>query len=114
MSSDPLQPHRAFVDEVREIEPRDPEQFDRVSYALDAVRALSPRAITVAVYRRDAGFHVESVRDWRRGADAKWVILGVPSYASRARIAHVLADLAGVTETPFAMDVLVNAGRDTM
>jgi hypothetical protein len=109
-----LQPHRAFVDEVREIEPSDPEEFDRVSFALDAVRALGRARLTVAVYRRSAGLRVDAVRDLRGGEGARWVMLGVPPRASRAQIAHALADVAGVTDLPYALDVLVNAGRDTM
>jgi hypothetical protein len=109
-----LRPNQIFVDEAREIEESDPEEFDRVAFALDAVRALAPRPLTVAVYPRKSGLFVEAVRDWRRGEGALWVILGVPPRASRAQIAHALADVAGVASQPYAMDVLVNAGRDTV
>jgi hypothetical protein len=110
----PTRPQPAFIDETRQIEASDPEEFDRVAFTLSAVRALGPRPITVAVYRRQAGLRVDSVRDWRRGAGALWVMLGVPARASRAQIAHALAEVAGITELPFAMDVLVNAGRDVV
>jgi len=109
-----LRPHRLFIDEARQIEPSDPEEFDRVSFTLAAVRVLGRHRLTVAVYRRQAGLRVESVRDLRGGEGARWVMMGVPPRASRAQIAHALADLAGVTEIPYALDVLVNAGRDTM
>jgi hypothetical protein len=104
----------SFVDEVREIEPADPEEFDRVAFALEAVRALGPKPITVAVYPRQQGLRVDTVRDWGRGGDALWVMLGVPARASRAQIAYALADLAGTTDLPYAVDVLLNAGRDVM
>src|SRR5690242_18931443 len=110
----PLQPHRAFVDEVREIEPSDPEEFDRIGFALEAVSMLRGAQLTVAVYPRRAGLRVDAVRDLRSGEGARWVMLGVPPRASRAQIAHALAELAGVTKLPYALDVLLSAGRDTV
>ena len=106
-----LGPHRAFVDEVREIEPADPEEFDRVGFALEAVSMLRGARLTVAVYLRRAGLRVDAVRDLRGGDGARWVMLGVPPRASRAQIAHALAELAGVTNVPYAFDVLLRAGR---
>lgn len=106
-----LRPHRAFVDEVREIEPADPEEFDRVGFALEAVSALHGARLTVAVYPRRAGLRIDAVRDLRSGEGARWVMLGVPPRASRAQIAHALAELAGVTNVPYALDVLLRAGR---
>lgn len=106
-----LQPHRAFVDEVREIEGSDPEEFDRVGFAIEAVRVLSGARLTVAVYARPAGLRIDAVRDLRSGERARWVMLGVPPRASRAQIAHALADVAGVTDVPYALDVLLRAGR---
>jgi hypothetical protein len=106
-----LRPHRAFIDEVREIEPSDPEEFDRVGFALEAVSALRGARLTVAVYPRRAGLRVEAVKDLRGGEGARWVMLGVPPRASRAQIAHALADLAGVTNVPYALDILLRAGR---
>ena len=41
-------------------------------------------------------------------------MLGVPPRASRAQIAHALAGVAGVTDVPYALDVLMSAGRDTV
>jgi hypothetical protein len=109
-----LQPNRIFVDEAREIEESDPEDFDRVAFALDAVRALAPRRLTVAVYPRRRGLFVEAVKDWRRGECALWVTLGVPPRASRAQIAHALASAAGIESQPYTLDVLVNADRNTI
>ena len=106
-----LQPHRMFIDEIREVEPSDPEEFDRIGFALEAVSALRGARLTVAVYPRRAGLRVEAVRDLRGGEGARWVMLGVPPRASRAQIAHALADLAGVTKVPYAIDVLMRADR---
>ncbi len=106
-----LQPHRAFIDEAREIEPSDPEEFDRVGFALEAVAALRGARLTVAVYPRRAGLRIDAVRDLRAGDGARWVMLGVPPRASRAQIVHALADLAGVMNVPYTFDVLIRAGR---
>jgi hypothetical protein len=106
-----LQPHRIFVDEVREVEPSDPEDFDRIAFTLEAVSALEGARLTVAVYPRRAGLRVEAVRDLRGGEGARWVMLGVPPRASRAQIAYALADLAGMTNVPYALDVLLRAGQ---
>jgi len=108
-----LRPHRIFVDETREIEAGDPEEFDRVGFALEAVSALRGARLTVAVYRRRAGLRVDAVRDLRGGDGARWVMLGIPARASRAQIAHALADVAGMTNVPYAFDVLLRAGRGT-
>jgi hypothetical protein len=35
-------------------------------------------------------------------------MVGIPPRASRAQIAHAIADLAGVTDVPYAVDVLLN------
>jgi|ERR1041384_6005674 hypothetical protein len=109
-----LRPHRAFIDEAREIDAGDPEEFDRVGFALEAVSALRGAHLTVAVYSRRAGLRVDAVRDLRAGEGARWVMLGVPPRASRAQIAHALADAAGVTNVPYALDVLLRAGRNTV
>jgi hypothetical protein len=106
-----LRPHQAFVDEVREIEAADPEEFDRVGFALDVAGALRGARLTVAVYSRRAGLRVDAVRDLRGGEGARWVMLGVPPRASRAQIAYALADVAGVTKVPYILDVLLRAGQ---
>lgn len=106
-----LRPHRAFVDEVRELEAGDSEEFDRLGFALEAVSALRGARLTVAVYPRRAGIRVDAVRDLRAGEGARWVMLGIPPRASRVQIAHALADAAGVTNVPYALDVLLRAGR---
>jgi len=38
-------------------------------------------------------------------------MVGIPPRASRAQIAHALAELAGVADVPYVVDVLLSAGR---
>lgn len=103
-----------FVDRVRHYEAADPEDFDRIDFAMHALRLLRPQRLTVAVYRRHAELRVECVRDLAQGEGARWAMVGIPPRASRAQIAHALAELAGVADVPYAVDVLLSAGRATL
>lgn len=105
--------HILFVDEVRSFEATDAEDFDRIEFAMQVLGVLRPRRLSVAVYRGNSELRVESVRDLRRGGGARWAFVGIPPRASRAHIALALADLAGVAEVPYAVDVLLNVGRTT-
>lgn len=98
-----------FVDRVRLYEAVDPEEFDRIDFAMQALRLLRPRRLTVAVYRRHAELRIECVRDLAQGEGARWAMVGIPPRASRAQIAHALAELAGVADVPYALDVLLRA-----
>ncbi|HEX4336616.1 MAG TPA: hypothetical protein VH062_11925 [Polyangiaceae bacterium] len=95
-------------DRSRSFEATDTEEFDRLAFAIQVIRVLRPRKLSVAVYRRYAELRIECVRDLRGGDGARWAMVGIPSRASRAQIAHALADLAGVADIPYAIDVLVN------
>jgi hypothetical protein len=99
----------AFVDRVRHFETADPEEFDRLEFARRALRMLRPPGLTVGVYRRHAELRIVCVRDLRRGEGARWAMVGIPPRASRAQIAHALADLAGAADVPYMVDLLVNA-----
>jgi hypothetical protein len=98
------------VDPVRDYEYRDQERFDRIAYAMYALRLLSPPKVTVAIYRASLRLRVEQGRDLRAGGDATWATLGVPPHASRRQIALAVAELAGLAEVPYVVDLLVNAG----
>ena len=101
----------AVVDETRSPPPRLAEEFDRVEFAMRALRVLRPRKMTVAVYQqRHDNFRVERVRNLRAGDGATWTSFGIPRGASRAQIAYALAELAGAENSPFVVDVLIAAG----
>ena len=100
-----------FYDSRRSFEAKDAEEFDRLEFAMQALRVLKPHRLTVAVYRGYSELRVDTVRDLRGGDGARWAMVGVPAHATRAQIAHALADLAGVADVPFAIDVMLNAGR---
>jgi hypothetical protein len=105
-----LRDSTTFIDEVRSFEATDAEDFDRVDFAIQALRTLRPPRLTVAVYRRHSGIRVDSVRDLRGGEGARWAMIGVPPRASRAQIAHAIAELAGVSSLPYGIDVMLGAG----
>lgn len=100
-----------LIDEQRRIEFRDAEEFDRIAFAMRALRRLRPRRMKVAVYEAVSSLHVESGRDFKRGEGATWAIVGIPPHASREHIAYALAELAGVESVPYAVQMLLAEGR---
>ena len=78
----------------------------RIAFAKQALRVLQPNNWTVALYPRSGDFHVDRSRDLRRGVDAVWASIGIPPFASRGEIAHVLAELTGVEGRPYVVDLL--------
>jgi hypothetical protein len=85
------------------------ENFDRVQFALHVLRRLAPPRMTVAVYECRRELKIERGRDMARGASATWGILGVPRSASREHIVLAIAELAGVSEQPFVVDLLMGS-----
>lgn len=83
------------------------EQFDRMDFAMRALRIVRPPRMTVAVFEARSRVYSESGRDLRRGPDATWGILAVPPHASRADIAVAVASLAGRGQDPFVLDVIL-------
>jgi len=84
------------------------ERFDRIGFAMELLRVLRP-PLTIAVYERRHDLRVDQSR--LLGPSSAWAMLGIPPHASRERIALAVAELAGVARVPFAVDLLVRAGR---
>ena len=97
------------VETVRDYEYRDLERFDRIAYAMHALRLLAPPRVTVAIYRAGLRLRVERGRDLRAGTGSSWATLGIPPHASRRQIALAVAELAGLSGVPYVVDLLVNA-----
>jgi hypothetical protein len=85
----------------------DPSEFDRIAFAMRALRRLRPRRMKVAVYPAAEALRVHSGRDYQRGAGASWAIVGIPPHASREHIAYALVELAGVASVPYAVQMLL-------
>ena len=94
-----------IIDEQRRFEVRDPRPFDRIQFAMWALRILRPD-MTVAVYERRRELHIERGRDLARGAAYTRALVGIPPDATREHIAFALAELAGVADRPFVVDLL--------
>ena len=77
----------------REVEFRDPSRFDRLAFAMRALRRLRLKGMTVAVYPAEGSLRVERGRDYQGGEGATWAIIGIPRHASREHIAYALAEL---------------------
>jgi hypothetical protein len=101
-----------IVDEERRSYGRTFERFDRIAFAIRALRILKPESLRVAVYTRVRDLRVERGRDLDSGGTSGFALLGIPPDASRESIALALADLAGLAEAPFVVDLLVLAGAN--
>jgi hypothetical protein len=104
-----LQSPYEYVDEARHFEPADSESFDRIAFALRALDWLQPPRVTVALYSRRRELRIETGRDLKSGYGASWAMVGIPPHASRRHIAHALAELAGLEDVPFIVDLVVKA-----
>lgn len=90
-------------EERHDLDTTSAERFDRIAFTMHALRLLSPR-LTVAVYPRIRSLHVDRVRDL-------WATLGVPPDASREHIVLCVAELAGVQNPSWLLDLALAAPR---
>jgi hypothetical protein len=95
----------------RRYDASDPDEFDRIAFAMRALSVLRPRRMTVAVYPSVSSLRVERGRDLAASAPSTWAMVGIPPDASRETIALALAELAGFGRRPFVVELLVHAGR---
>ena len=99
-----------IADPRRLVEYHDPEEFDRIAFAMRALDRLRPKRVTVAVYPAVSALHVERGQDMRREGSS-FAIVGIPPHASREHIAYALAEIAGVSSVPFAVRAILEAER---
>lgn len=88
---------------------RDNSAFDRLAFAMRALDVLKPKNMKVVVYERIDDMHIEQGREDRLGPNGSWAIVGIPRHASREHIAVSLAELTGMTDVPYLIDVLIRA-----
>jgi hypothetical protein len=101
-----------IVDEERRFQPRSLEEFDRIAFAMRALRILGPEHLRVLVYSASSRLSVERGRDLVAAdthPDASWALVGIPPDASRESIAVALAELTGTLRAPFLLDLLVGS-----
>jgi hypothetical protein len=88
------------VQAERRYEARSSERFDRIAYAVSLLKLLRPN-VTVAIYPRTRQLQLERGRFPR-----DWALLGVPPHATRESIACALAELSGLENQRFLIDLL--------
>jgi hypothetical protein len=84
-------------------EARSSERFNRIEYAMDLLKLLNP-PMTVAVYGSLRRLKLTQGRGL--GCEKPWALFGVPPHATRENIARTLAELSGLEEEPFLVDLL--------
>ncbi len=102
--------HYVIVESQRRYDRHALDRFDRIAFAMWALRILQPPGMRVAVYSRGNDFHVERGRDLAFGEGASFALLGIPHDASRESIALAVTELAGFADTPLLVPLLVSAG----
>lgn len=100
--------HFSELDRALRIEYRDPNDFDRIAFAMRALDRLRPKRMTVAVYSAVSELRVETGPNLRCSGGT-WAIVGIPPRASREHIAYALAELVGVASVPYAVRMLLAA-----
>ena len=98
------------ADQRRRLEHHDPENFDRIAFAMRALDVLRPIRLRIALYRATASMHVEVVNDTSRKG-YRIASVGIPDHASAAHIAYALAEIAGVTSVPYAVQMMLAVDR---
>ena len=88
------------------------QRFDRVAFALRALRLLIPTNTRIAVFQSNH-LHVVQGLDLARGPSARWVMLGIPSDASAESIVLALTQIEGVGQHPYTLEATLHSARCT-
>lgn len=98
------------TDPRRRVEYHDSEQFDRIAFAMRALDVLRPKRLRIALYRTSSLMQVEVLNDVTREG-YRVASVGIPDHASAAHIAYALAEIAGVTSVPYAVQMMLAVDR---
>ncbi|MDI1431510.1 MULTISPECIES: hypothetical protein [Polyangium] len=98
------------TDPRRLVEYHDPEEFDRIDFAMRALDRLRPKRLRIAVYKTVSAVQIETVEDLSREG-YRIASVGIPPHASREHIAYALAELAGVASVPYVVRTLLAMER---
>lgn len=102
-------PAHVFVDRSEINLKEDDAPFDRIDFAMRALRLVKPPSMTVAVFQGRRAVRTDKGRNLRAGPDASWGIVSVPPHASRADIAVAVVALAGKSGDPYVLDLILHA-----
>ena len=87
----------------------DDASFDRLAFAMHALRLVKPPGMTVAVFEGRKAVQTSKGRVLRGGPNASWGMVSVPPHASRADIAVAVASLANKAEDPYVLDLILSS-----
>src|SRR6476620_9208373 len=68
------------------------EEFDRIAFAMKLLRLVPVKNTTVIFHESYHGVRVELGRDYARGNQARWAMVGISAHASREWIALAVAE----------------------
>jgi hypothetical protein len=106
--ADVTKPAHIWIDRREIVDSEDDSSFDRVAFAMRALRLVKPPRMTVAVCEGRKTIWTDRGRNLRAGPDASWGIVSVPPHASRADIALAVAALAGKAGDPYVLDMILH------
>lgn len=86
---------------------RDHRHFDRLAFAHRVLDIIQPKNMSVVLYRGVDEMRVER-RQSRPGSRLSWATVSIPPHAPPERIVYALAELAGVADVPFVIDLLLS------
>jgi hypothetical protein len=101
-------PAHVWIDRSEIALPEDDGSFDRIAFAMRALRLVKPPSMTVAVFEGRKAVRTDKGRNLRAGPGASWGIVSVPPHASRADIAVAVATLAGKSGDPYVLDLILH------
>jgi hypothetical protein len=96
----------------REITFRADEDFDRIAFAIHALRKVARANLKVAICEGLSTVRFDRGRDYREGPDQFWGLLSIPPHASKVEIAMAVASLTGHAQAPIVLEMLLRAGED--
>lgn len=100
-------PAHVWIDRNEITLTEDDASFDRIDFAMRALRLVKPPSMTVAVFEGRKAVRTETGRNLRAGPNASWGIVSVPPHASRADIAVAVAALADKSGDPYVLDLIL-------
>jgi len=95
------------VERKHDFEWHDHRRFDRIAFAHRVLDIIQPKNMSVVLYRGVSEMRIER-RPSRPGSRLSWASVSIPPHVPPERIVYALAELAGVADVPFVIDLLLS------
>lgn len=95
---------------ARSYERRQHQRFDRLQFALEALKLLGSGSSRIVVFT-SSKLEIRQGLDLVRGPHARWVMVGIPRDASAESIVLALARIEGAKRTPYALQATLSAAE---